>query len=257
MPESEDQILVTLGETSEVTLANASRSYLSRTEIEAWAGYCQTSFKIGNDETTISDWVELLESLALGVSAWIDRYCRRTSFYPTQIREYRQGRGRTGELGSYREQDRVFLLREQPVIGIISVREDLGSESGVISWADRTPRTTSAPGDYQVLRTGDITEIRFIRNIPRAGYDNLEITYMAGYNEAHPIHQEIKNITREIVTRYLEKKKKSQEADVARWQSTDQAADLLRELGGDVLTEDLKARLAPYQRRATMGRPWR
>ena len=60
-----------------------------------------------------------------------------------------------------------------------------------------------------------------------------------------------------MVTNYLEMKKKSQEADVARWQSTDQAADILRELGDSVLDEDLKFRLLPYQRRATLGRPWR
>lgn len=257
MVESSDTASLTLGESTRKRFGNATRSYLSRSEIEAWAGYCQTSFKIGNDEMVVSDWVDLLESLALGVSGWIDRYCRRTSFLACEIVEEHEGRGRTGELGVYREVDRVYHPREQPVIEILSIWEDTGGPSGAISWAVRNPRTTSDPGDYQILRTGDFTSIRFIRNVPREGHGNVLITYTAGYDDAHPIVQEIKVIAREVVTRYLEKKKKSQEADVARWQSTDQAADLLRELGGDVLTEDLKARLAPYQRRATMGRPWR
>jgi hypothetical protein len=257
MPESEDTIILALGERTTKRIANMTQSYVTRQEIEAWAGYCQTSFKTGNDEMVISEWVALLESLALGVSGWIDRFCRRVSFLPHEVVEYHDGRGRTGELGEIREDDRIFFLREQPVISIESVSEDTGSPSGVISWTDRTPRTELSAGDYQVLQVGDLTRIRFLRQVPRMGNGNVRVTYTAGYDSAHPIIQEIKTITKEMVTNYLERKKKSQEADVARWQSTDQAADLLRELGDEIFTEDLKTRLLPYQRRATLGRPWR
>lgn len=256
MPETDDSITLALGETTEKTFGMTTRSYLTRREVEAWAGYCHTSFKVGNDEMKLSDWETLLDSLALGVSGWIDRYCRRVSFLPHDVVEYHDGRGPTGEFGVYRESDRVYFLREQPVISITSIKEDVGG-SGVISWSSRTARSALAAGDYQVLVTGDFTSIRFIRNVPRQGHGNVEVTYRAGYDEAHPIIDEIKILVKEVVTRYLEKKKKSQEADVARWQATDQAADILRELGGDILTEDLKLRLYPYQRRATLGRPWR
>ncbi|MFA5137178.1 MAG: hypothetical protein WC489_07375 [Patescibacteria group bacterium] len=258
MPESGDDIPLALGETSSKSFGNASRSYVSREEIEAWAGYCQTSFKTGQDEMVISQWVDLLDSLCLAVSGWIDRFCRRTSFLPHTVVEYHDGRGPSGELGVYRESDRIYFLREQPVISILSVKEDVGGTSSAMSWTERTPRSTSASGDYQVLRRGgEFATIRFHQYVPREGFGNVEITYIAGYDEAHPIIYEVKALVKEMVTNYLEMKKKSQEADVARWQGTDQAADILRELGDSVLDEDLKFRLLPYQRRATLGRPWR
>ena len=256
MPESTDEILVTLGESTTKRIGNMTQSYVTRAEIEAWAGYCHTSFKTGNDEMVISEWITLLDTLALAASGWIDRFCRRISFLPHEVVEYHDGRGPSNQYGVYRETDITYNLREQPVISIISVKEDRGG-GGPISWTERSPRTSVSGGDYQILRTGEFTQIRFIKNTPRAGYGNVEITYLAGYDPSHPIIQEVKMLTKEMVTHWLEKKKKSQEADVARWQSTDQAADILRELGDKVVPDDLLARLLPYQRRATMGKPWR
>lgn len=259
--ETSDDLKVTLGESTTLTIHRTmTTAYLTKKEIEDWAGYCQTSFKTGNDEMTITDWENLVTSLALGVSGWIDRFCRRTSFYPHDVVEYHDGRGSSGDFGAYVEADRTYLLREQPVLRgtsyTLTIEEDLGS-SGPILWTARTERTALAAGDYQVMKRGDFSYLRFITNVPRLGVGNLRFTYSAGYETTDPIIQEIKTIAKEMLTNFLEMKKKSQEADVARWQSTDQAADLLQALGDRVLTDDLKARLLPYQRRASMGKAWR
>ena len=241
------------------TSSEAITPYLTQEEIEAWIGWTNASLLDLGESMTRDQWSAYLNSLSTSVSYWINRFTRRGSFMATSYIEYHDGQGNTGELGGYSESDRIFFFLEQPVLSITRIDEEIGSEMGVQSWTLRTPRTTTSAGDYQVLTVGGaFTKVRFITNVPRRGNGNVRFTYSAGYPAGSPVLEEIKLIAMELVMNFLELKKKGQEADAARWNSTQDASNMFQLGDKRILTDDLKARLTPYQRRANMTyKAWR
>lgn len=232
-------------------------AYCTQTDIEALTGYGYQDFRQGDVTMTALQWSTLITALISGVSQQINLYCRRGSFESAEYVEYHDGRGMTGERGrSYREIDLTFLPREQPVIAVSKVEIDQNSIQEVPSWKTMTFRSDSAGGQYAVLTNGYVTSVRFHSEVPKARMKNVRITYTAGYASGSPILADIRLITMDIISNILAKKKREQEAAVASYASgTEEGANMIQMIRPDIITKDIKMRLAPY-RRSCRGKAW-
>lgn len=232
-------------------------AYCTQTDIEAYCGYAYTDFKQGDAIMTSLQWGTFTTALIAGVSQQINLYCNRSGFESTEYTEYHNGRGMTGEKGrEYREIDRTFLPREQPVISVTSVSVDTAALESVPAWSAMTVRSALAGGDYVVMTDGIVTRIRFHDEVPRKGYDNVKIIYTAGYASGSAVLNDIKLICLDIIANILAKKKREAEAIVASWGSgTQEGANLIGLLRPEIITDDVKVRLAMYKR-SRRGAAW-
>jgi len=239
-------------------------AYVTQSEVESFTGYTYTDFKAAGVAMTSNQWATFISSLISGVEGAIHRFCRVPTFAVATYTEYHDGRGHSGDriwAGQrggqlYTEYDRTIFPREQPVTAVTSVSEDTGYP-GPIVWTVRTARSTLIQGDYQVVVDGSLTGIRFHNNIPRKGQGNIKIEYTAGNATTSDVIVDIKLIELEFVRNYLAQKKRDQEAQAARREPTRDAAEMIKELHPDILSKDIKARLAGYQRLRTGSRMWK
>ena len=232
-------------------------AYTTQTEIEARTGYSNADFKQAGVAMTAEQWTAECTRLIAEVTNLIDRYCRRGSFESTAYTEYHDGDGATGDDGALREGDRIFYPREQPVIAVTSVSEDVGGKTAVPAWTVRTARSSEAAGDYDVIVKGPLTRVRFHANVPRQGIGTVKIVYTAGYAAGSPALDAVRGIALHMIATLLEIKKKRQEAIAARTVATRDAADMVPVTDPRVFSRDVQERLAPYRRNATGGRMWR
>jgi hypothetical protein len=232
-------------------------AYCTQAEIEALTGYGYQDFRQGDASMTSNQWASLVTALIAGVSQQINLYCRRESFESAEYVEYHDGRGMTGEKGrSYREIDLNLLPREQPVISVSKVEIDQNSIQEIPSWKEMTVRSALNGGHYAVLVDGSLTRIRFHSEVPRAGQKNVRITYTAGYASNSPVLADIKLIALDIIANILGKKKREQEAAVASFGTgTSEGANLIQMIRPEIITDDVKIRLALY-RRSRRGQAW-
>ena len=231
-------------------------AYCSQQEVEAHTGYSYNDFRQADAFMTSNQWATYITMVIAGATEMINRYCNRQSFEAANYTEYHDGRGPTGDRGRYyREIDRTFLPREQPVISITSVSVDTATTSAP-AWTVRTMRDTGVAGNYAVVSDGFVTRIVFHNTIPQAGKGNVKIVYSAGYASGSPILADIKFICLDLISNFLAKKKREQEGVVASFDSgTQTIAQMISMLHPEIMTEDLKLRLAPY-RRTVRGNAW-
>jgi hypothetical protein len=233
-------------------------TYCTQADIEAWTSYGATDFKQAGAVMTAEQWAAYCTALIAAVTAAVNRFCRRTSFSETEYTELHDGRGCTGDLNEFLESDRVYIPREQPVIAVSSVRVDESDPSSPPRWVERIPQSSTAAGDYDLVRRGPIKYLRFRTHVPPGGFGNVEITYTAGYPTGDPVLDDIKAIALDIAAQHLGRKKKLQEAIAARRVATIDAAEMTPPTEPDLtLTKDIKRRLASYRRPAAVGRAYR
>ncbi len=233
-------------------------AYCTQTDIEARTSYGYVDFKQAGTVMTAEQWAAFCTSLIAEVTSAINRFCRRTSFEEATYTEYHDGRGCTGDLEEYLETDRIFLLREQPVTSITTVKEDTADPNQPSSWTARTARSTEAAGDYDLLTRGPVSYLRFHNNVPRRGLNTVEIVYVAGYASENPVLDDIRGIALDIIGQHLGRKKKLQEAIAARRLGTPDAAEMSPPTEPELtLTPDIKRRLAAYRRGPGIGRSYR
>lgn len=225
-------------------------AYLTQSEIEAHTGYTYTDFKQAGSAMSSAQWTSYLTGILIpAVQAEINHFCSRGSFEVTSYTDYFNGKGMSGLRGRmYREQDRVFIPKEQPVVSVTSVSENTGYPSDAITWTARTVQSTSVGGDFALIVRNNLTRIRFHSEIPKLGIGNVKIVYTAGYTTDSATFLGIKAIALEMVANYLARKKRDQETIAARRVSTQDSANMFQEKRPELMTEEIQLMLQPYRR---------
>ena len=236
--------------------------YLLQSDVESsGGGYSYTDFKQAGTTMTATQWQLYCYRLIDSITSAINHYCRLTSFEQNTYTEYHDGRGASAELGEYLERDRMFLMREQPVNSVTSVSENVNNVIDPIAWTARVPRTTISTlglADYEVLTRGHLSYIYFNQNVPAKGKNNVKLIYVAGYDPDSELLDDIRLIAQQIADNFLARRKRFQEANEARTNSTRDAADMYRlDANGAVFTDDVRLQLDKYRRYRTGGIAWR
>ena len=238
-------------------------AYCTQADVEAHTGYGYTDFKKADATMTAQEWAAYIGTVIAGATQQINRYCNRVSFEETEITEYHNGRGPSGNKGRfpghyYREIDRTFLPLHQPVLSVDEVHVDTGAgvRPGPIEWELQTPRDETTAGEYAVLTDGWVTRIRFHTKVPLLGYNNVKIVYTAGYDTDTPELADIKLIALDLIANILGKKKREQEAIIASWATGAQdGANMIQQVRPEIMPEDIQLRLKPYVRHPR-GNAW-
>lgn len=237
--------------------------YLTQADIESsGGGYGYSDFKQAGVTMTAKQWELYCERLIDSITSAINRYCRLTTFEQNSYTEYHDGRGATGDLGEYVERDRIVMIREQPVMSITSVSEDIATANCAPSWTARSQRTStsvSGTADYQLLTRGSfLSYLYFNQNVPAKGKGNVRIMYLAGYEPSSEIMDDIRIISLQIADNILSRRKRLQEANAARTNGTKDSADMFKlDADGKIFTEDIRLQLDKYRRYRTGGAAWR
>ena len=237
--------------------------YLTRTDMErSGGGFGYTDFKEAGVTMTEAQWIQYCDLLIASVTSAINRYCRIGSFESATYTEYHDGSGASGDLGEYTERDRIFLLREQPVISITSVSEDVAATINAPSWTARVQRTSTTPtgtADYQLLtRGGSLSYLYFVTNVPAKGKGNLKVVYLAGYAATSDVIDDIRIIALQIIDNIFSRRKRLQEANAARMTGTKDSADMFKlDADGAIFTPDIRMQLDKYRRQRAGGTAWR
>lgn len=231
--------------------------YLTQSDIEAsGGGFGYADFKQAGIVMTATQWQLYCDHLIDSITAAINSYCKVSSFEQSTYTEYHTGRGASAELGEYLDRDRIIMLREQPVVSVTSVSEDLGSAVDAPSWTARIQRAvgiTAGTGSYRVMSRGTLTYLYFDQNVPAKGSNNVKIVYVAGYEVDSPTLDAIRMIAQQISDNFLAKKKALQEAGAARTIDTKDAADMFKIQASDLFTPDIRMQLDNFKRTRAMG----
>ena len=134
--------------------------YCTQTEVESHTGFGYSDFMQAGQTMTSAQWATYITSVIEAVSQLINQYCNRTSFEETDIEEFHNGRGPTGDVrsgfppiysslsyrtGHYREIDKTFLPLQQPVISGDAVYVDT-TPNDIPTWEKQTKRSSSDAG---------------------------------------------------------------------------------------------------------------
>jgi hypothetical protein len=236
--------------------------YLTQTDVESsGGGYGYADFKQAGATMTAKQWELYCERLIDAITSAINRYCRLTTFEQGTYYELHDGRGATGDLGEYREHDRIFLFREQPVVSVTSVSEDLASAIDAPRWTARVQRMAgiaAGTADYRVVSRGTLTYIYFDQTVPNQGKNNVRIVYLAGYEPSSETMDDIRIIALQLADNILSRRKRLQEANAARTNGTKDSADMFKlDADGAIFTPDIRMQLDKYRRYRTGGAAWR
>ena len=191
--------------------------YCTQTEVESHTGFGYSDFMQAGQTMTSAQWTTYITSVIAAVSQLINQYCNRTSFEETDIEEFHNGRGPTGDVrsgfppiysslsyrtGQYREIDKTFLPLQQPVISVDAVYIDV-TPNDIPTWEKQTKRSSSDAGVYDVIVLGGITRIRFHSQIPGYGFGNVKLQYTAGYEDGDPVLNNIRFICLDVISNIL------------------------------------------------------
>ena len=235
--------------------------YLSQSDIESsGGGYGFGDFKQAGVTMTATQWQLFCDRLIDSITAAINSYCKLTSFEQNTYTEYHSGRGATGELGEYMERDRIMLLREQPVVSVTSLSEDLGDATSAPSWTARVQRAAgilAGSADFQIMTRGSFSYIYFHQNVPSKGSNNVIVVYVAGFEADSEEIDAIRMIAQQISDNFLAKKKALQEASAARTMGTKDSVDMFKIQASDLITPDIRMQLDNFKRTRAGGPAWR
>jgi hypothetical protein len=90
------------------------------------------------------------------------------------------------------ESQRVFFLKNYPVITLSSVEVNTEVQTSAPNWS----ASASGLGNDYIANSEDLVigRIRFIDNFPNQGEDNLKVTYDYGYSTVPPLAQELSTL---------------------------------------------------------------
>lgn len=192
--------------------------------------------------TTEEDYTTYITRLVDRASRQIDRYTKRPNNYfngGATITEYHDGKGvDSGYGGTARSletanRSRIYLLNQSPVVSIDTILQSASDTGEVPLWTD-------ALSPYQLVsETGEIIFSSTI-NI-NAGYKNIQIIYVAGYET---VPDEIQQACEEIVANAV--KKALSDNFNARVRLGGKPATISM-TDKTVFTDEIKEMLAPYQ----------
>lgn len=230
-------------------------AYFSESDIEAYTGFGTSDFKQDAVTMTSAQWSAFCTTIVEYVTQLVNRYCNVVSFEPHQVTEYRNGMGASGDDDSYIDEDVTFYLGEYATG--ITVYEDDNAKTGTQYFVERTARSTSATGDYDVATRYELTMIKFHDNYPLEGWHNVKITYWGGYESGSNELDEIKLICLDIAAEILRHKKKLQESTTIRATGVRDYAEMFKIDNDPVfLTEGIKQRLHKYRKYRMGGPSW-
>lgn len=220
-------------------------AYLTQADIEA-QGFANTHFQYAGVKMTAQQWADYCTKLIAFIEQQINKHCKVESFEEHEVTEYRDGKGATGDDSGYLETDTVYVPRQQPVVSVTSVAEDVASKSQAASWTTRTARGDTG-GDYEVWLDGGMTQINFHANAPTKKRRSVRLVYVAGYPSESPVLNEIKWIAIRMALNALFWKKKGQEAITVRMTGIRDFSPMF-EIAPDyvVLTQEIKTDLDKY-----------
>jgi hypothetical protein len=231
--------------------------YFTSEEFKTFTGFSARDFKIEGLQMSDPVLNDMIDQLQPAISQMVHRYCNVTSFIPTQVVEYKSGRGASDDdtqTSDYLNSDVEFYLRNlylgaTPVAFPIVVEEDLGSPTGAESWVTRTARSSLTGGDYRVITESELTCVRFHNNIPRQGNQNVRFTYYTGYLTTSDIFKDIKMSVMRCFKNLLMTKKKVQESTTVRNFGVRDYASMFEPFDESaILSESEKTALDRYKR---------
>jgi len=218
----------------------------SQTDIEQW-GFGYADFKEAGTTMTATQWATYCTFIVDSITAAFNRFCNVQSLETHQVTEYKDGKGETGDDGTYLDTDRCFYLLENST-GIIGVYED-ETDSEMEAWTTRDVRCATATGDYKVITDRELTWVRFHDNYPIEGVNNVKIIYYGGYAAGSQELDDIKAIALRAAKNLLTYKKKAQEAVTIRSQGTRDFAPMYEPIDEHkILTSDVRRDLYKYRR---------
>jgi hypothetical protein len=234
-------------------------TYVTKEDIQSFMGFSNRDMKVNGVQMSDAQFTDFCNEWIPKIAQMVHRFCNVISFEPTQIIEYRNGRGASDDDSStsdYLDSDVEFYLRNlyltsgaTPVYAPIVIEEDSSAPTASPSWSARTERSASLGGDYRVLTDRDVTHIRFHNNIPRQGVGNVRFTYFTGYL---PTSQEFGDIRLQILRAFknlIMLKKKTQEASTIRNYAVRDYSQMFEPFDeSSILSESEKTALERYRR---------
>ena len=226
-------------------------AYCSQTDILAYTGFTRTDFLIDGSEMSLAEWADFLDLIIDDASQIVNRYCNVIEFTSHAVTEYHNGRGATGDNDTYLDSDKVFTLRELPVITVSALARNVGSAEAIPAWETLSAVSESAAGDYLLETRYELTHIRIVSgNVPRNGYNNVRVTYTAGYSSTSNEMKDIRLATIRIAQNLLLQKKKIQEATSIRASGIRDYSQMFSLFNESfVLTDEIKTVLDRYRRK--------
>ena len=226
-------------------------AYCSETDILAYTGFTQSDFLINGSEMTQAEWSDFLDLIIDDASQIVNRYCNVIDFNSHTVTEYHNGSGTTGDEDTYLDSDKVFTLRELPVISVTSFERNIASSESIPDWETLSEVSASAAGDYIIETRFELTHLRIVSgSVPVHGYSNVRAIYLAGYASTSNEYKDIRLATIRIAQNLLLQKKKVQEATTIRASGIrdySQMFSLFNETY--VLTDEIKSVLDRYRRK--------
>ena len=198
-------------------------AYATKEDVQEFMGFSKKDMKINGVQMSDAEFGSFCDEMVPKIAQMIHRYCNVTSFEPTQVIEYKNGRGASdddSETSGYLDSDVEFYLRNLYFTDLthvaIVVEEDTSAPTAAPNWVTRTPRGVGVGGDYQLFTDGELTYIRFHNNVPRSGNKNVRFTYFTGYAPASAEFGDIKLQVLRAFKNLIMLKKKVQEASTIR-----------------------------------------
>ena len=222
-------------------------AYLTEEDIKIFTGFSASDFKQDGAQMTATQFTDLCGIVIDAVTESINRFCNVDTLEEHVATEYFNGKRATTDEGAYNEADLTYYLRENcSEVSTVSVDMTPGD---VITWQDRTLRTGSVAGDYEVHNRMGLTYVRIIKNIPAEGINNVRIVYTAGYEDDSEELKNIKVLSLRMASNLLLIKKKMQEATTIRAAATEDYAKMFElAYGKEVMTPEIAAGLMRYKR---------
>lgn len=229
-------------------------------DIKEFMGFSNKDLKINGVQMSDAEFEEFCEVYIPKIEQMVHRFCNVTSFEPTLVIEYKNGRGASDDdsaTSDYLDSDVEFYLRNlylessgpTPVCSPIIVEEDTSAPTATPNWVVRTVRSNSSAGDYRVLTDQELTTIRFHNNIPVSGNKNVRFTYYTGYLPTSAEYGDIKLQVLRAFKNLIMLKKKVQEASTIRNYGVRDFSQMFEPFDeSSVLSESEKSALEKYKR---------
>jgi hypothetical protein len=235
--------------------------YVTLQDVKEFMGFSNKDMKINGVQMSEAQFEDFVNMWEPKIAQMIHRYCNVTTFYPTLVTEYKNGRGASDDdtpTSDYLDSDVTFYLRNlyltddpvtTPVVyAPISVYEDI-TPTGTPTWTLRSARSSLTYGDYKVISDAELTSIRFHANVPIKGNQNVKFTYYTGYAPASAVFGELRLTVLRAFKNLIMLKKKTQEASTIRNYAVRDYSQMFEPFDeSSVLSESEKAVLDRYKR---------
>lgn len=235
--------------------------YITLSDITEFAGFSNKDMKINGVQMSDAQFGSFVDMWEPKIAQMVHRYCNVTTFYPTIITEYKNGRGASDEdtpTSGYLESDVTYYLRnlyltDEPVVTPvvyprIAVYEDT-TPNATPTWTLRVERSATAYGDYKVINDAELTSIRFHANVPMRANQNVKFVYYTGYSPTSDVFGELKLTVLRAFKNLIMLKKKTQEASTIRNYAVRDYSQMFEPFDeSSILTESEKAVLDRYKR---------